>query len=91
MFTDFEVKKTKEFLEILKNEVSRFEKELILDVNNQRTIIEIKNEYKSHFFINAEYEVIVKSGLDKFEEKDFTDGLVRLRFEVMRYLNPKAF
>lgn len=91
MFTDFEVKKTKEFLEILKNEVSRFDKELISDVNNQRTIIEIRNEYKSHFFINAEYEVIVKSDLNIFKEKDFTDGLVRLRFEVMRYLNPEAF
>ena len=91
MFTDFEVKKTKEFLEILKNEVSRFDKELISDVNNQRTIIEIRNEYKSHFFINAEYEVIVKLDLNIFKEKDFTDGLVRLRFEVMRYLNPEAF
>lgn len=94
MFNKEEIINANKFLKVLDKESNLHSKtELIYAVNEEYISIS-KDNYKA--ILKEENNVfIVKNEINdktnEFKEKDFTDGLVRMRFELIKFLNPKAF
>lgn len=90
MFTDFQLDKSKQFLEVLNGEVLSFGKILSWEINPQLIMISCSDEYSAKLSLIGD-QAIMENKNKTFNEIDFEDGLVRLRFELMRHLNPSAF
>lgn len=94
MFNKEDIINANKFLKVLDKESKLHSKTDLVYAVNEEYIAIAKDNYKAilkeennFFIVKNEF----KEKTNEFKEKDFTDGLVRMRFELIRYLNPKAF
>lgn len=80
------------FIEVLKTEVSKITDEsLNIEIKEEEINLNIK-DYKSILHFSLEKNEASLICLEQtFEEKDILDGLVRLRFQLIKYLLPDLF
>jgi hypothetical protein len=75
---------------VLKGEAISFGKTLSWEIEPQLITIDCSDEYSARLGLIG-YQAIMENEKETFDEMDFEDGLVRLRFELMRHLNPSVF
>lgn len=90
MFTLSEKKKAVDFFEILKTEAIHFTPAVSWIVNDDIICISTPDGYELTISVK-DCQHVVKTNLKDHKEKDFLDCLVRVRFELLKNLNPAAF
>lgn len=100
MLTLLEQRQAKDFIGVLKREALIFNAELEINIDESQVTVKCSNyecklvqENRECFLENNQpkspYLQVEQDG--RFKEDDFFNGLVRLRFELIRFLNPDAF
>lgn len=86
MFNEEQIDLIEKFCKVLNGE-----ERIIFEVNKDLLTIKSFNyNYISTLkLINGDF--IVFNNINEFKEKDLADGLVRTRFEFMKFLNPNNF
>lgn len=86
MFNEKQIELIKNFCNVLNGE-----ERIIFEVNKELLTIKSFNyNYTSTLkLINGDF--LVFNNINEFKEKDLEDGLVRTRFEFMKFLNPNNF
>lgn len=88
--TTTEVETIDKILEVLKREVATFNVELNWTINEELIEVSCSNGYTASLFAdNGKY--IMRNEYRDFTENDVIDGLCRIRFEMIRFINPKPF
>lgn len=90
MILNKDIETSDKFINVLRQEVLFFNKDITWKSNYEG--VELFCSDKFFLKLSKEKEqFIVSNNTIRYVEKDFLDGLVRLRFELIRHLNPSAF
>ena len=86
MFTTSQVKLAEDFFKVLTSEAAPA---LVRTVATEKAITIHSGAYSSQ--VASDGSCVVRDIYSTFQEKGFEDCMVRMRYELMRYLNPAAF
>lgn len=90
MLNKKEIEQAEEFLLVLNKEVNLFEKKISWKSSPEIIDVYLSDKYQASIS-SSENNYVVKNSFGFCFEKSFLDAMARLRFEMMRHVNPKAF